>query len=430
MRRLHGALTAFALAALAGPAAAAEITRVATSGEPGNPFDLDISVRWDRFDERATHHAGEGRRRPARRHHRRWATSCASPARGTRSSRAIAHRPLERPRASRRAARTCSATTGPGATGSCTDKPTGGVADSILDREQRHRRERPAVRGGRYPGPCPLFPVAPTTTVYHGGRAGDLKAGLAWGIFNDQKDDTKPFWLVGMDVTFPTAAAVRARRRAAPPTPGPRRLRRPGEARPVRRADLEVGRLHGDVPAHGRRRSVREGPRPRRRSSPRRPTRTATRVREATAARRRAEQQMNDLAVAELRVLGLRGGREAPLGRRPHLRHRGRARTRTAFEGAAGRRSTSACSPTTRRRSASTTSSPTRPASSTDRGLPRDGRARRPVPARVEVRLAPGDGVARDPDRALPHRRVAREERQLRRRSIPRATASPPTPPR
>jgi hypothetical protein len=53
--------------------------------------------------------------------------------------------------------------------------------------------------------PCPLFAVAPETTVYHGGRAGDLEVGLAWAIFNDRKDDTKPTWVVGMDVTFPTA---------------------------------------------------------------------------------------------------------------------------------------------------------------------------------------------------------------------------------
>src|SRR5690242_5376363 len=53
MRRLN-ALTALALAALAGPVAAADISRVATSGEPGNPFDLDLGVRWDRTVESAT----------------------------------------------------------------------------------------------------------------------------------------------------------------------------------------------------------------------------------------------------------------------------------------------------------------------------------------------------------------------------------------
>jgi hypothetical protein len=59
---------------------------------------------------------------------------------------------------------------------------------------------------GTGPFTCPLFPVAPDTTVYHGGRAGDLKAGITWGIFYDKEDPTKPFWLVGLDVTFPTAA--------------------------------------------------------------------------------------------------------------------------------------------------------------------------------------------------------------------------------
>src|SRR5690349_24607467 len=54
MRRLHGPLTALALAVLAGPARAAEISHVASSGDPGNPFDLDLGVRWDRTVESAT----------------------------------------------------------------------------------------------------------------------------------------------------------------------------------------------------------------------------------------------------------------------------------------------------------------------------------------------------------------------------------------
>jgi hypothetical protein len=48
--------------------------------------------------------------------------------------------------------------------------------------------------------------VAPSTTVYHGGKTGDVLAGIAWAIFNDRKDDTKPTWVVGADVTLPTAA--------------------------------------------------------------------------------------------------------------------------------------------------------------------------------------------------------------------------------
>ena len=53
MRRLHGVLTALALAGIASPAAAAEITHVASSGEQESPFEIDLSVRWDRFAERA-----------------------------------------------------------------------------------------------------------------------------------------------------------------------------------------------------------------------------------------------------------------------------------------------------------------------------------------------------------------------------------------
>jgi hypothetical protein len=73
---------------------------------------------------------------------------------------------------------------------------------------------------------CELFAVAPETTVYHGGRAGDLKLGFAWAIFNDQKDVTKPAWVVGMDLTFPTAerydpAAGRVAPTAAAPWQSP-----------------------------------------------------------------------------------------------------------------------------------------------------------------------------------------------------------------
>src|SRR5512146_3061120 len=54
MGRLRlGALTAVTLLGIAGSASAAEITRVASSGEPNDPFDLHISIRFDRDQERA-----------------------------------------------------------------------------------------------------------------------------------------------------------------------------------------------------------------------------------------------------------------------------------------------------------------------------------------------------------------------------------------
>jgi hypothetical protein len=53
---------------------------------------------------------------------------------------------------------------------------------------------------------CPIFPVsAAGSTVYHGGL-GDFMAGLAWGILSERRDDTKPTWVLGVDVTMPTAS--------------------------------------------------------------------------------------------------------------------------------------------------------------------------------------------------------------------------------
>ena len=189
MRRLHGALTALAVAALAGPAGAAEITHLATSAEPGNPFDLDLGVRWDRSVEAAT------------------ITRENTPERlrYVRSRNAIVPRI---------------------AVGLWRDLELHAEMPYVLGDDQQWRYGKhygvasgPNTTGDTIAGngidangtpcvtvPCPIFPVASSTTDYHGGRAGDLKIGIAWGIFNDRKDDTKPFWLVGMDVTFPTAA--------------------------------------------------------------------------------------------------------------------------------------------------------------------------------------------------------------------------------
>lgn len=217
MRRLQGALTAFAFAALAAPAAAAEITRVATSGEPGNPFDIDISIRWDRFQERATINR-DPTATPG------GTTVLGDELRFVRAQNALVPRVaiglwkdlelhaelpyvLNDDRTWRFGLRY--------------DKPTGGVAGSSSSIENNFidADGLTSMAGGTCnPGPCPLFPVAPTTTVYHGGRAGDFKAGLAWGIFNDKKDDTKPFWLVGMDVTFPTATAYEPAKDRTPDT--------------------------------------------------------------------------------------------------------------------------------------------------------------------------------------------------------------------
>jgi hypothetical protein len=197
MRRLHGAFTALALAAIAVPAGAAEITRIATSAEPGNPFDLDLGVRWDRTVESATI---------------------------TREKTGTAPDPgviVEGDRL--RYLRTRNAIVPRIAIGLWRDVELHAEVPYVLGDDQQWRygmhyghatgpgtdsistNSIDANGNPCVPGPCPIFPVDPTTTDYHGGRAGDLKIGIAWGVFNDRKDDTKPFWLVGLDVTAPTA---------------------------------------------------------------------------------------------------------------------------------------------------------------------------------------------------------------------------------
>jgi hypothetical protein len=212
MGRLRlGAFTAVTLAAFAGPARAAEITRVASRGEPGNAFDLHVTLRWDRFQERAQ----ITRERPS-------APTPENPAGGIADGDEI------------RYTRTVNAVVPRVAMGITDDleihfewpyvlgddrswrfgmvggAPSGGVPGitSSIEANAIDAEGQPCVDtdGDGLPGPCPLFPVAPATTVYHGGRAGDLRGGLAWGIFDDKEDPTKPFWLLGLEVTFPTAS--------------------------------------------------------------------------------------------------------------------------------------------------------------------------------------------------------------------------------
>ncbi len=201
MRRLHGVLTAIALAGFAAPAGAADITHVATGGERNNPFELDLTVRWDRFQERATitHEAGQ--------------TSVGIPGGVVGDAERLDYQRIVNAIVPRIAVGiwhdlelhaempyvlgdetswwygTLSGNTSAG-TGSWN------IADPGIN-----------VDGGPCVAPsnCALFPADPKQTVYKGGRAGDLTVGIAWGIFNHRKDDTGPTWIVGLDATLPTA---------------------------------------------------------------------------------------------------------------------------------------------------------------------------------------------------------------------------------
>jgi hypothetical protein len=191
-------VTACTALAAAAPAPAADITRVVTAAEPNNAFNLDFSVRWDRVQKRVR----ITREEPV-------AATAAQPygaieelvaLRYTRVTNAIVPRiavglyqdlelHIEAPYvlnddASWRAGLDHGFETTTIADNVFT--PSGGYCDPA----------NPATT-------CPIFAVP--NTVYHGGKLGDVKAGVAWGVFNDRKDDTKPYWLVGVDITFPSA---------------------------------------------------------------------------------------------------------------------------------------------------------------------------------------------------------------------------------
>lgn len=54
-------------------------------------------------------------------------------------------------------------------------------------------------------GRRPMF--SPNADSYRGG-VGDMTFGLAYAVFNERRDDTKPMWILGFDYTAPTAAAL------------------------------------------------------------------------------------------------------------------------------------------------------------------------------------------------------------------------------
>ncbi len=204
MGRLRlGAILACSLAALARPAGAAEITTVASS-EPDHPFDLRVAIRWDRVQERGkiTREQADPNVNPPF-----GEVMEVDELRYTRVKNAIVsrlavglyrdlelHAEIPYVLADDRTWRFALVNGLP-------VEPNSTIRNNDVDAMNRACPIPPGETAPR----CELFPVAPSTTVFHGGRAGDLLVGLAWGIFNDRRDDTKPSWLVGLDVTLPTA---------------------------------------------------------------------------------------------------------------------------------------------------------------------------------------------------------------------------------
>jgi hypothetical protein len=195
------ALTAATLLALVLPAAAAEATRVASSGDEENPFDLDFSVKFEFSQKRAlitreytydyeTNKAlSTVEERPEFRYTRRTAAILPRVAIGIYKDLEF-HAEIPIVLSSNTGWHYAnfhgtSQTDARSATGQNTVDPNGTECS---------------------PAPCTVPVFAGSGAVYQGSGFGDLKVGLAWGILSDARDDTKPFWLVGIDFTFPTSA--------------------------------------------------------------------------------------------------------------------------------------------------------------------------------------------------------------------------------
>jgi hypothetical protein len=203
MRRPRlGALVACALAALAGPVRAAELTELASS-VPGDLFDLHVSLRWDRLQERGkiTREQGDPSVSPPfgeviqvdELRYRRVRNQLV-PRFAVGLYRDVElHAEIPYVLADDRTWRYAIVD----------GLPVAASSTIRLEAVDAMDRACPVPAGETAPR-CPLFPVGPTT-VYHGATAGDLTTGLAWAVFSQARDEAGPTWIVGADVTFPTA---------------------------------------------------------------------------------------------------------------------------------------------------------------------------------------------------------------------------------
>ncbi|MGB8932994.1 MAG: hypothetical protein WCC48_17250 [Anaeromyxobacteraceae bacterium] len=177
------ALTAAVILALVLPAAAAEATRVASSGDEDNPFDLDFTIKAEYLQQRAL----------ITREYTQNYPSGALPSVEERPELRYARRTFSiLPRV---------------AVGLYKDLELHIEVPVILssntnwhyafsDGQPQNDATSATGNDGVFPG---------QGTVYHGSGFGDVKLGLAWGILSDARDDTKPLWLVGIDFIIPTA---------------------------------------------------------------------------------------------------------------------------------------------------------------------------------------------------------------------------------
>jgi hypothetical protein len=193
-------LIAALLVALAPPVPAAEATRVLSSFDDDNPFDLDFAIGFDYLQNRALikrEYAydyptpttavplAKVEERPELRYLRRSAAIRPRLAIGLYHDLEV-HFEIPvvlQQNTSWHYARHL---------GKSQDDATSATGRNGVD-----------ANGDPCAGPCAA--LAPAGQVFHGSGFGDVKIGLSWGILSDLRDDTKPFWMVGVDFTLPTA---------------------------------------------------------------------------------------------------------------------------------------------------------------------------------------------------------------------------------
>ncbi len=199
MGRLRTLATLIAGTLAAAPALGAEITRVSSSGEPDNAFDLRVEVRW----ERTQHHA---------RITREYGDNGGTTGIGTVNDNVE----LDYSQVTNRLVPALHV-------GLWHDLELRAELPYVLNDDATWKdasdgtsalTPNPALTPPYYginadgavcasPG-CPFFPVG--KTLHAGGALGDLKAGIAWGILNERKVPFAPTWVVSIDLTAPTAA--------------------------------------------------------------------------------------------------------------------------------------------------------------------------------------------------------------------------------
>jgi hypothetical protein len=179
----------------ASAAGGAEVTRVASSGDPDHPFEMSVSLRWERTQRQGkiTREFGDNAQSPG------VVQDAVELAYSEVSNRILPRVTvglwhdlelrLELPYVLN-----AEPNWKYGTVGGVSVAPTSAIANNGID----------ASGDACATTPCPMFPVG--STLFGGGTLDDLRVGVAWGILSEKRDAWWPTWVVSLDVTAPTSA--------------------------------------------------------------------------------------------------------------------------------------------------------------------------------------------------------------------------------